>query len=433
MASTHLQLGWRAKTLGEVAEILSGGTPSTKELAYWDGNIPWITPKDLSGFQGVFIDRGERNITEDGYNNSSAKKLQKNTILFSSRAPIGYVAIANNEVTTNQGFKNVFCDEKNSHFRFIYYWLIDKTELIKQLSSGSTFSEASGGLMKSLPILIPSINEQRAIAAVLSSLDDKIQLLRNQNRTLEAIAQRLFNEWFVEFNFPNSEGKPYKKSGGKMVDGELGEIPDGWRVGALEDFVEIVNGYAYKGDELVEKSNQALVTLKNFDRTGGFQARGFKPFIGNPKPKQEVLLGDLVVSHTDLTQNAEVIGNPIVITENGGFEKMFITMDLVKVLPSTDWMDIGFLYFLMRTRNFKEHCKGYSSGTTVLHMSKKAIPEYHLVVPNDHELVKTFSAISKNLLGKLANNSSHIQTLATLRESLLPRMMSGEVRVQNNS
>jgi type I restriction enzyme S subunit len=121
--------GWVETTLREVCDVQSGGTPSTKNLNYWNGNIGWITPKDLSNYTKVFIKKGERSITKVGLGNSSAKLLPKHTILFSSRAPIGYVVIAENEITTNQGFKNLICNEENSHYKFFYYLLKLKAAL----------------------------------------------------------------------------------------------------------------------------------------------------------------------------------------------------------------------------------------------------------------------------------------------------------------
>ena len=142
--------GWVETSIGNVTVVESGGTPSTKNSLYWSDEIPWITPRDLSSFKGVFIEKGERSISIEGLDNSSAKLLPKNTILFSSRAPIGYVVIAKNETATNQGFKNLICDEVNSHFKYFYYLMKHKADLIERLSSGSTFSEASGSLIKSI-------------------------------------------------------------------------------------------------------------------------------------------------------------------------------------------------------------------------------------------------------------------------------------------
>lgn len=421
---------WKKTNLGKVCAVLSGGTPSTEEDGFWNGDLAWITPKDLSGFNGVYIERGTRNITKDGLKNSSAQLLPVNTILFSSRAPIGYVAIAKKELTTNQGFKNIVCDEKITHFRFIYYWLKYRSDFIEKLSSGSTFSEASASLMRSLEINLPPIEEQKEIAGVLSSLDNKIDLLREENKIVEATAQTIFKEWFVNFNFPNAEGKPYKSSGGKMINSELGEIPDGWRVEKLDDFVIVISGYAYSGDELVDKSDEALVTLKSFDRDGGFQVRGFKPFKGDPKLEHRVEVGDLVVAHTDLTQAAEVLGNPAFVFSNGGFEKMYITMDLAKIVSKTSDIGIGFLYFLMKTHSFKRHCVGYSNGTTVLHMSRKAIPNYRLSISGDLSLFKRFSDMADANLKKIIENNSQIQTLSTLRDTLLPKLIGGSVRIK---
>lgn len=234
---------WQEVKLGEIVTIVNGGTPSTKNISYWGNQISWITPKDLSSFEDRFIYKGEKSISNIGLENSSAKLLPKNTVLFSSRAPIGYIAIAGQELSTNQGFKNIICDEQNTHFIFMYYWLKQNAQYIEKLSSGSTFSEASTSLMKSLKIKLPTnIEEQKAIANILSSFDKKIELLKEENNTLETIAGTIFKEWFIEFNFPNSTEE--------MIDSEVGLIPKGWRVFKLEELVNTVNGYSYKGKNL---------------------------------------------------------------------------------------------------------------------------------------------------------------------------------------
>ena len=209
------------------------------------------------------------------------------------------------------------------------------------------------------------------------------------------------------------------------------EMPEGWIKYSLGELVEIINGYSYKGKELVENSNEALVSLKSFDRNGGFQTRGFKPFLGNPKPEQEVKIGDLVVAHTDLTQDAEVLGNPAFIFDNGGFEQMYITMDLVKVVSKHREVGLSFLYYLMKDRYFKGHCIGYSNGTTVLHLSKKAIPEYELYLPTDFDLIQRFTKIADDTTNKISLNIQVIKTLTKTRDTLLPKLMSGQVRVKN--
>ena len=408
----NIPKGWVETSIGKVTVVESGGTPSTKNSLYWSDEIPWITPRDLSSFKDVFIEKGERSISIEGLKNSSAKLLPKNTILFSSRAPIGYVVIAQNETATNQGFKNLICDEVNSHFKYFYYLMKFKADFIERLSSGSTFSEASGTLIKSIELNLPPLPEQKSIAKALTAFDDKIELLQAQNKTLETMAQTIFKEWFGKYQ---QELTP----------------PNGWRTFSLSELVDVINGYSYKGKELVEESNEALVSLKSFDRNGGFQTRGFKPFKGSPKAQHEVKIGDLVVAHTDLTQDAEVLGNPAFVFDNGGFEKMYITMDLVKVISKNEDIGSSFLYYLMKDRYFKGHCVGYSNGTTVLHLSKKAIPEYQLYLPENFDLIKKFTKIANDTTNKISLNKDAIKSLTKTRDTLLPKLMSGQVRVNN--
>jgi len=154
----QLPEGWKWVKLKEIGKIVSGGTPSTKIKDYFDGNIPWITPSDLTGYKDKFISKGKRNISEIGLKNSSAKLLPKGSILFSSRAPIGYVVISNSEVATNQGFKNLI-PSKEVFNEFVYYYLKASKSLAQSLASGTTFLEISAGNFGSIPIPLPPLPE----------------------------------------------------------------------------------------------------------------------------------------------------------------------------------------------------------------------------------------------------------------------------------
>ena len=215
-----------------------------------------------------------------------------------------------------------------------------------------------------------------------------------------------------------------------MEESELGEIPEGWELHPLEDLVKVHNGYSYKGSELQE-SNVAMVTLKNFDRNGGFRFDGFKELVSDRyKEKHIVDVGDLIVAHTDLTQDAEVLGNPALIMKNEKYTKLIVSMDLVKVESKHKSLNTEFLYYLMRDKRFKYHCKGYANGTTVLHLSKSAIPEYLFPFPKDMTLIEDFGAYAYSVYQKISNNIEEIQSLTQLRDTLLPKLMSGELRVK---
>ncbi|MDY3124560.1 MAG: restriction endonuclease subunit S [[Actinobacillus] rossii] len=190
---------WELKKLSEVADIIGGATPKSDVDEYFNGDIPWITPKDLSGYKNRYISKGERNITKLGLENSSAKLLPKGAVLFTSRAPIGYVAIADNEVSTNQGFKSLVLKDGNIP-EFFYYLLKHNVPLFEARATGSTFKEVSGQVVKNTELLIPSIDIQKKIVDLVSPLDEKIELNTQINQTLEQIAQTIFKSWFIDFD-----------------------------------------------------------------------------------------------------------------------------------------------------------------------------------------------------------------------------------------
>ena len=176
---------WVERKISDIGTVVGGATPSTKKPEnYEGGKIAWITPKDLSTFSGRYIERGERNITEIGLKSCSTQLLPPNTVLFSSRAPIGYVAITANEVCTNQGFKSVIPNE-NTDPLFLFYLLKYNKDKIEGMGSGTTFKEVSGNTMKNIVVNVPTDKKvQEKIAAILGSIDDKIEENEQINNNL---------------------------------------------------------------------------------------------------------------------------------------------------------------------------------------------------------------------------------------------------------
>ena len=155
--------------LKDCTTIYNGSTPSTNNTDFWDGNIVWITPKDLSNYSKRYFSRGERNIAKLGYNNCSTKLLPKNTILLTSKAPIGYIAISSNKICTNQGFKSIVYND-NVIPLFLYYWLINQVKYLKFISGGATFKELSKENLENVEIDLPSLSTQQHIVDSIANM-----------------------------------------------------------------------------------------------------------------------------------------------------------------------------------------------------------------------------------------------------------------------
>lgn len=177
--------------LGDIAEIINGSTPSTNYDDYYDGDIIWLTPKDLSNQNTKFIERGARNITLEGFNSCSTQMIPPYNILMSSRAPIGLLAINKNECCTNQGFKNLVFDKSICDVDYMYYYLKYHIAEIEALGSGTTFKEVSKAALQKFEISIPSLKEQQKAASILSALDKKISLNREINDNLPRLGHSL--------------------------------------------------------------------------------------------------------------------------------------------------------------------------------------------------------------------------------------------------
>ncbi|WP_180072976.1 restriction endonuclease subunit S [Acinetobacter sp. YH12075] len=287
--------------------------------------------------------------------------------------------------------------------KFLYYFL--KNLDLNQFAQGSSHPLLTQTLLNSIEVGIPSsLAEQKAIASVLSSLDDKIDLLHRQNKTLEAMAETLFRQWFIE------------------------EAKEDWELETLGNHIQSVNGVSYKSSEL-NPSNIALVTLKNFERNGGLRTDGFKEFTGTFKDSQIMEDGDIAVAHTDLTQDASLIGNPIYILNLSNYDKLVISMDLVKVNLDSNTITKCFLFHLLKSTDFKDYALACSNGSSVIHLSKKALPSFKFKCPPT-EKIGRFTNLVDPMDQKIQKNIKQIQTLENLRDTLLPKLMSGEVRVQ---
>lgn len=407
----------------EIGEVIGGGTPSTKKSEYYGGNIPWITPKDLSNFKEVFISEGERNITEEGLKNSSARTLPSNTVLMTSRAPIGYLAIAKNEVTTNQGFKSIICNESLVKPLFLYYSLKNDMDKIKALGTGSTFSEISGKVVKNIEINLPSIEYQTIIEYILGNFDKKIELNQKIIANLEELSQTLFKRWFVDFEFPDENGNPYKSSGGEMLESELGMIPKGWEIITINDFAN---------NNVITGKTPSTKIKENYSETG-------IPFLTIPDMHNDIfaLNTERYISELGIEKLSKKV-----LPKNSLSISCIATPGLISIIANDTLTNqqinsftpnenaLYYLYF--KLKGMKDYIRDLGSGgSATLNLNKTQFSKIKLVKPINEILYKYDKLVSPNFK-MILNIQKEIQQLTQLRDTLLPKLMSGEIEIPDD-
>lgn len=389
---------WKEVPISSIGTVVGGGTPPTSHSEYYDGNIPWITPKDLSGGHERHISRGERNITQLGYDNSSAQILPAGTVLFSSRAPIGYVAIAKNELCTNQGFKSVVPKPGVCDSSFLYYLLTYYKNDIEAIASGTTFMEVSGTALKNFVVRIPDLPTQEKIAAILSSLDDKIEVNNQINRNLEEQAKAIFKSRFADF-------EPFG-----------GCKPDNWTSGALGDYVVIKRG-------------------------------------GSPRPIQDYLsdtgLHWLKISDATACSSPFLIDISEHIKESGLSKTVFLpagalvlsnsaTPGIPKILDIDTCIHDGWLYFpesklskeflFLFFKYIRSNLVSLGNGSVFTNLKTDILKSYPFDMPDDQTL-RAFDDIVIPMFETIKNTTRESNKLVQLRDALLPKLMSGEIDI----
>ena len=411
---------WKEVTLSELGTIVGGATPSTKITSFYDGNIPWLTPKDLSVNDNKYIFRGERNITEEGFKSCSCKMLPKGSILFSSRAPIGYVAIAANDMCTNQGFKSVIPNEETDS-EFLYYLLKYNKNNIASQGSGTTFAEVSGKTMKEIEVVVPKEkDDQRRIASILSSLDRKIELNNKINADLEEMAQAIFKNWFVDF-------EPFKD--GKFVDSELGMIPEGWKVSQIADIPHILEtGKRPKGGA-VEKGIPSV----GAEHVKGMCAYDYSKnkYINcefAAKLKTGKINGYELMIYKDGGKPGYFIPNFSIFGEGYPFENCYLNEHVFKLdFDGNKGFNI-FCYFFFKTEQIMSYFNAQGAKAAIPGINKKDVENIYIFSPDNESVIK-FGEFAYPLFKQMLKNAVENRTLSTLRDTLLPRLMSGELEI----
>jgi type I restriction enzyme S subunit len=413
---------WKEYRLGQMCtKVTSGGTPNTRKDEFYGGDIPWVRTQEVN-FNRLY--ETDVKITEVGLTNSSAKWIPKDSVIIAMYgATAGKVAINKIPVTTNQACCNLIIDNKKADYRFIYYNILSRFSSIANMAVGGAQQNLNAAMIKDLPISAPSLPTQTAIAEILSSLDDKIELNSKINKELENLAQTLFKRWFVDFDFPNENGEPYKSSGGEMVDSQLGEIPKGWEVATIEDITEIVT----KGTTPTTIGGKFTISGINFIKVESLTEQGafIKSKFGFIDNDTNQLLKRSIIKEGDvLFSIAGTIGRVAVVTKD--ILPANTNQAIAIIRPNK--VDSYFLKLLMQSSLIQNDTKANVVQAVQANLSLGIIKTTKFVKPSSG-IQNLFSETLGHVFREMELISIEIQELTNLRDTLLPKLISGELEV----
>lgn len=402
---------WKWVTLDDIGIVVSGGTPSTKEPEFWNGNIPWITPADLSSHQEVYIGKGSRNISQTGLDYSSAYLLPENSVVFSSRAPIGYVAITKNNLATNQGFKNLILPSELVNPKYVYYYLKTVKELAESMASGTTFLELSASKFKQIPFPLAPIEEQNRIVEKIEETFSYV------NDSLNNINQSLLTaKLYIEKNI-------YKLFRGNLLQNDdiLGKLPEKWEWKTLNDIGKIYSGGTpktkikeYWGEEIAWITPSDLSNYKDKYISKGKKSITHLGLINSSAkklPKDTILFSSRApVGYVVIAKNE--------LTTNQGFKA---------IVPNKE-INPSYVYYFLKS--IGEYANKIASGTTFLELSMEKFKSIPIPIPPFEEQNEIIIQI-ENIITETENlvNDIDIQKIKILnsKEKILLDAFCGKL------
>ena len=394
--------------ISDIGEVVGGGTPSTANSDFWGGDIPWISPKDLTGYKSVYISHGESFLNKTGLK-SGTKLLPKDTVLFSSRAPIGYVAIASNPICTNQGFKSIICNKEIINPLFLYYYIKGNLDYIKLFGTGATFPEISGAAMRKIKVQIPTLPTQQKIASILSSYDRLIENNTRRIRLLEQMAENLYKEWFVRFRFPEHENI-------EMVN----RLPKGWKRTKLIKNIKTSSGGTPSRNK------------------GEYYKNGTIPWIKTGELQDCILINTEECITEDAVNNSSAKLFPkgtLLMSMYGvnvgklGISEIEATCNQACCVFTPKHIDYKY-YLFHYLKSIREYLLSISFGAAQQNLSQELIKSIRVLFP-DEETNISFVKEVQPLFKEISIIQQQNQLLTRQRDLLLPRLMSGKLEVKS--
>lgn len=393
---------WHKCRLGDLCSLVcSGGTPKSNVSEYYDGGIPWLNTKEVN-FNRIYST--ERTISELGLNNSAAKWIYPNTVIVAMYgATAGKVAIAKCKLTTNQACCNLSLKPDVADYQFVYYTLLNRYEELSSLANGGAQQNLNAQIIKDFEIDLPTLQTQHAISHLLGCLDSKIEQNAKINQNLKQQAQAIFKSWFVDF-------EPFQD--GRFVDSELGPIPEGWRVTEMGDVT--TEKRAKVGKQILKVFSAVNIGELKLSEDY-FTKQVFSKDIG-----KYIVVEPLSFAYNPARINIGSIG----INDMGYVG----CVSPVYVVFSAENGYHHFINFLIKRPSFKEELKTRSSGSVRQSLGYKDFGLIKTIYP-PHSIIEQFNKVYEPILGGIKHNLAENTKLIILRDTLLPKLMSGEIDV----
>lgn len=420
-----IPIDWNIFKLKEKVDVIMGQSPSSNFYNKNKIGLPFMQGRTTFG---------DKHHTINMWTSEVKRIAIKDSVLMSVRAPVGDLNIAINELCIGRGLASL--NMKNGNNEFLFYLLRAYRDQILNKETGTVFGSINKSGIENLELPFPPFLEQKKIAAILKSLDDKIELNNKMNETLEEMAQTIFKEWFVNFNFPNEEGKPYKDNGGKMIESELGMIPEGWRVKKLESFILDTIGGEWGKEQQDEKHIVPIYSIRGTDIPQikkGNRGNTPKRFIKEASfDKKHLKIGDLIIeisggSPTQSTGRVSYISKEILEK----FSKMLTCTNFCRSIRLKETKDSNLIYQFLERLYRNDIFFQYENGTTgIKNLDLKSVfSSEKIAYPINLEVINNFNYIIGGLYRTIQEKGNQNESLIKTRDILLPKLMSGEIKV----
>ncbi|MDZ4980955.1 hypothetical protein GNF79_12725 [Clostridium perfringens] len=416
----RIPIDWEVDELSNKVDLVMGQSPKSEFYNDKGIGMPFMQGRTTFGEKYHYINTWCTDIKRVGI---------KNSVLMSVRAPVGDVNIATEDICIGRGLASL--NMKNKNNEFLYYLLKNYSGLLISKESGTVFGSINKAGIEKLVLPFPSNSEQKAIAKILSDLDEKIEINNKINKNLEEMAQAIFKQWFVDFEFPNEEGKPYKSSGGEMVESELGMIPKGFKVKSIGELPLIITDYVANGSfkslkenvNMYDEINYAII-VRNTDLKSNFKSdckyvdKKSYDFLA----KSKLFGGELIIS------NVGDVGSIYLCPK---FKKQMTLGSNLIMIDTESSENIGFnliLYRFFKSYIGQYYIKSITGGSAQPKFNKTDFKKIQFINPSN-SILKLYNEKNEVIESIIMNNVLENERLEKLRDTLLPKLMSGEIRV----